>query len=371
MTNEKCNSLLNIDEYLNNNRIELLSSSKKCGLANTGHTCYINTIIQLLGHCYPFTLMLLDKKTKDKTLSHELKEIFDLTWNKGHSLRPYKFLKSLQSKFSFINIHEQQDSHEILSLIINKLNEELKIDISTLIPNNAENNSNDSSKLSINCDKAWFKHHKNEYSEIVELFYGQIINQIKCSNCSKIHHSYDYFSCLNLEIPNIKSMNIKLNDCIDSYFASMVLNDKSKSSNENTAEWKCDKCKQSAPSKKVSKIWKLPPMLFVCLKRNQNIKIHNNVEIPNLLDFACHQISQPIDKYNFTGSAIHIGDINFGHYIAMIKNAKDKVSDDFAYTLIDDVNITKISLQKGLNLVEKSYILLYSRTNDNDDNIKH
>ena len=45
----------------------------------------------------------------------------------GNSLIPIRFLKTLKLKFDYIDINQQNDLHEILLLILNKLNEEIKV----------------------------------------------------------------------------------------------------------------------------------------------------------------------------------------------------------------------------------------------------
>ncbi len=350
------NSLLNINQYFDKNKIIELQNSKKCGLANIGATCYINSIIQLLGHCYPFLLMILAKSIENNNdkplLFNELKEIFNLMWIQHHSLRPNKFLKALQINFNFIDINNQQDIHEILLLILNKINEELKINIKY---EETKYNNNISKILGKKCDEEWFNYHKKEYSEMIELFYGQIMNQIKCSNieCKKIHHSFDYFSMLELEIPKNKE-NISLNDCINSYFSSFYLN-----SNEEK-EWKCDKCNLYEKNKKVAKIWKMPPILFICIKRfeynstiNNMIKNDIDIDIPEKLNFDKYIISPKTNSnYSYIGSALHLGRYNFGHYITLLKNNNE-------YIVIDDQNINPVKIEIGSNLIKKSYILLY------------
>lgn len=365
-------SLLNINRYFNNDTQKNLENAAKTGLGNDSNTCYINSIIQLLGHCTPFTQMILEKnfdsiikeKNNEKPLiSIELREILDLMWIKHHSIKPNKFLKALQLNFDFINIYSQQDSSEILGFILDKLNEELKTTIDVNI-NDIIYNDILSKKLSKVCDREAYKFHKKEYSEIIELFYGQIINQTKCAECTKIHQSQDYFSCLKLEIPEIKNETntdnennkcITLENCINSYFASFYLNE----NNEN--EWKCDKCNTYSKNKKVAKIWKMPPLLFISFKRFRAdaSKINDLVKIPEKIDFSKYTIcpSNTNTKYNFVGTSLHLGRFDNGHYITIVK-------DNDNYILIDDINIRIMKENDATKLIdENSYMLLYKIEN--------
>jgi ubiquitin C-terminal hydrolase len=353
-------SLLNINNNFKSEILEEFENKKKCGLANIGATCYINSIIQLLGHCYPFTIMLLQKniiETEKPSISKELQEIFNLIWIQGHSLRPNKYLRALQINFNFINVNSQQDVHEVLLLILNKMNEELKCNLDVYAPQSSLNLGED--LLDIKCNKEWYNYHNKEYSEIIELFYGQIINQIKCSNinCQKLHHSYEYFSMLELEIPKLEN-KINLDDCIKSYFTPFYLN------NNDEKEWKCDKCNLYEKNKKLGKIWRMPPILFICVKRfifipeiNHIIKNNIDIKIPDELNFDDYIISPQTNfKYNYAGSIIHLGASNFGHYISIFKNNITQ-----KYTLIDDEIVRELSNEESKKIIEKSYILLFQR----------
>ncbi len=349
-------SLLNVNHYFDNDTQKQLENAPKAGLGNDSNTtCYINSIIQLLGHCLPFTQMILEKDftqiildNKNSTntdikplISVELKEILDLMWIKHHSIKPNKFLKALQLNFDFIDVYSQQDSSEILGFILDKLNQELKTKINVNI-NDINYSDILSKKLSKVCDREAYKFHKNEYSEIIELFYGQIINQTKCSECTKIHQSQDYFSCLKLEIPDIK--NITLEKCIKSYFTSFYLND------NNEKEWKCDKCNTYSKNKKVAKIWKMPPLLFISFKRFEAnaSKIDKTVEIPTKISFDDYVIcaDNTNTNYKLIGTSIHLGRFDNGHYITIIKNTDN-------YYLIDDVNIRIMKDEDALKIINE------------------
>tara|TARA_B110000211_G_scaffold231950_1_gene294603 strand:+ start:713 stop:1786 length:1074 start_codon:yes stop_codon:yes gene_type:complete len=356
---------MDISEFLLN------SNYKNGGLKNIGATCYINTLIQCLCSCSYFVNFILSEKYLDRIQNDnvyfikELKSIVNSLLVDGNSLIPVRFLKTLKLKFDFIDINEQNDLHEILLLILNKMNEEIKISdtlkyFDTNILRRSINNSDtEYKKLDDKCYKMWYELHKKEYSELVELFYGHSISQIVCGNCNFIHHNNEFFNILDLEIPEKDpKIPIDIYDCIEKHTSIEFLN-----YNIDDDKWKCDVCNESKKSGKVIKHWKFPPILIICLKRfyfdkNLNRMTKNNtyIDIPFELDLKDYTMSNKSKtKYKLESVGLHFGNIYGGHYSSVVR--KDKNTDD-KWLLIDDLTINKIN-KKDINL-NSAYMLFYS-----------
>ena len=356
---------MDISEFLLN------SNYKNGGLKNIGATCYINTLIQCLCSCSYFVNFILSEKYLDRIQNDnvyfikELKSIVNSLLVDGNSLIPVRFLKTLKLKFDFIDINEQNDLHEILLLILNKMNEEIKISdtlkyFDTNILRRSINNSDtEYKKLDDKCYKIWYELHKKEYSELVELFYGHSISQIVCGNCNFIHHNNEFFNILDLEIPEKDpKIPIDIYDCIEKHTSIEFLN-----YNIDDDKWKCDVCNESKKSGKVIKHWKFPPILIICLKRfyfdkNLNRMTKNNtyIDIPFELDLKDYTMSNKSKtKYKLQSVGLHFGNIYGGHYSSVVR--KDKNTDD-KWLLIDDLTINKIN-KKDINL-NSAYMLFYS-----------
>ena len=302
-----------------------------------------------------------------------MKSIFKSISIDGNSLIPIRFLKTLKLKFDFIDINQQNDLHEILLLIINKLNEEIKVSGSLQFYNSYKLESdisdieNDYTKIETKCYKKWYELHKKEYSEIVELFYGQSISQIVCGNCLHIHHNHESFNILNLELPqhnlndsdngDDSSNSINIYDCLKIHTTKELIN------NDND-DWKCDKCNEKKTSEKIIKYWNFPPNLIICLKRfyfdkHLGIMSKNNtyIDIPFELDLKDHTLSNDSHtKYKLMSIGLHFGDIYSGHYSAVVRKNPNNDND---WLMIDDLSINTIK-QKDLKAGNLAYVLFYS-----------
>lgn len=104
-------------------------------------------------------------------------------------------------------------------------------------------------------ERAWNEFTKKKESRILQLFYGQIKSTIKCSKCNIESSSYETFSNLSLELPQVPSY-CTLEDCLELYF-----------NGEKITDWNCPKCETKRDAVKKLDISKLPPILIIHFKR--------------------------------------------------------------------------------------------------------
>ena len=358
---------MDISEFVQN------KNYKNGGLKNMGATCYINTLIQCLCSCSYFVNFILSDVYLDRIQDNnsvdfitEMRSIVKSLLVDGNSLIPTRFLKTLKLKFDFIDINEQNDLHEILLLILNKMNEEIKVSDAikyfdtNILRASINNKDTEYKKLDDKCYKMWYELHKKEYSELVELFYGQSISQIACGNCNHIHHNNEFFNILDLELPKQEDPKIPINiyDCIQKHTSTEFLN-----YNIDDDKWVCNVCNESEKSEKIIRHWKFPPILIVCLKRfyfdkNLNRMTKNNslVDIPYELDLKDYAMSNKCKtKYKLQSVGLHFGNIYGGHYSSLVRKDKNK---DNEWLLIDDLTINTIK-KKDINF-NFAYMLFYS-----------
>jgi ubiquitin carboxyl-terminal hydrolase 8 len=302
------------------------------GLANLGATCYINTTISCLANCHIFLNFILTKVSpNDQNLISELYMILNSQINEKKSVVPRRFVECLNKNIKELEIYTQNDINEFLAILIDKLNrcicQEITVKRSDLFKiNRYQNTPYDNQRLKM--DLNWFSIHEKEYSELLDIFYGQNISQIVCGNCDHIHHNYEIY--FNIMAP-IVSTDMVLDDCLNHHFKEEILN-------QEDHLWKCDKCNSFSKSKKTIKLWKNPSILIISLKRftYDFKKINQNIQIPNELDIKKYSLSKKNNKYKLKSVAMHMGNMNNGHYYSICKHANEK------WYIIDDLDVKEI-----------------------------
>lgn len=351
MNNEKEKKNFNITATNEKDFFEQLKGRGINGLQNLGNTCYVNTTLQCLGHTTSFLTHILCQKwkTDDKDRFHdEFYLIYKALWVNNKSVIPMRFIKSISKYVNAWEVNWQSDMHEFIIFCIDSLNRE----ICTQLPKYEKNlgiKPNTYDLLQHKADVHWNNMIGKEYSSLISIFYGQIINQIVCKKCDSIYHNYEPFSALMLPISDNGSLPLSLNDCIINYF-------KAENLNENSKNWKCDKCKTYEPCLKTLKFWRLPKTLIICLKRFDmmgNNKNNKKIDFPTTLDLSDNMIGPEEKKYDLVSVANHYGQLMGGHYNAYTKDPNNN------WFLHDDLSIEKCKSVKDV-ITQNAYVLFYN-----------
>lgn len=336
------------------------STKNTHGLANLGATCYVNTVVQCLGYCPSFLKFMLEgPRPHDRAtpLADELRDVYQEIWLNGNAIAPRKFVKSLQDSLgSYINIFEQNDIAEFLILYLDKLNTDLgtTVDISEGLLENIRKQASTYAnaqygELAYQMDINWINAIKKEYSPIMDIFYGQLISQIMCGKCHKIHHNYETYNSMCVPI----SQHATLEEAIHLHLSDEVVN------NKEDMLWKCDKCNECAPSKKSIKLWRNPHILAVTIKRFDYTLRKNNqaIRAPLHLDLTSYSINPASpSKYKLVSVGIHCGmGLGFGHYNCCCRHTSGK------WFVADDANVWEASDREVEFALNQGYMYFYER----------
>ncbi len=193
------------------------------GLKNIGNSSYMNSIIQCLSHCqdlayyYISDLYLNDLKIKpkpnsnSKNISQSFSLVLKQLWiEQEKSINPIDLKYSI-SKYYFRYINSNQnDSNEFLLSLLCTLHEEInQPKVNGIIKFNEEPKLENESEIN-SSKRFWNLFKKMNNSIIINLFYGQIRNIMKCLSCTFVQTNFEVFSILPLEIPYLKKINILL-----------------------------------------------------------------------------------------------------------------------------------------------------------------
>lgn len=299
------------------------------GLSNLGNTCFLNSCIQVLNHTYEIHF-LVDSKIKSKLINvnlpdsvilKEWNDLRELMWSGNGTVSPNRFINTVQyiagkKDRDIFTGWLQNDITEFLLFIIDCIHNSISRKITMKINGNPENQTD---KLAIACYQLLQTTYSNDYSEIMDLFYGIYITSISSSD-NKITHSLkpEHYFVLDLQIFTRDGICNSIYDCFDLFVSPEEM------TKENA--WMNDATGEKEDILKGVSFWSFPKILVITFKRfspNGSQKINNVIQFPleNL------NLSKYVKGYNpnsyvydLFGVCNHMGNVSGGHYTAFVKN---------------------------------------------------
>ncbi|NBO98876.1 MAG: ubiquitin carboxyl-terminal hydrolase [Proteobacteria bacterium] len=328
------------------------------GFVNQGNTCFMNSILQCLSNTLKLTDYFLSGKYKEddpEQMNKRKKEYFlvlswinllNNVWETNQILHPKSFFENLANfKPKYYKL-QQQDSHECLGFILEILHKGLCYPITVEIKGTVKTRTDALMKKSLEQFKTFYE---NEYSAIIETFYGMLYNSVTCNSCNKTDDVFEPFNCLGLQVPQ---NNTSIYNCLDLSFGVP----------EIISSWKCEGCKKSGCVKTMS-LWSVPNFVIIQFKRfsggfSVSKKVDTHIDFPledlDLTKYISNLRGDP-NNYLYDCYAInyHNGDLDGGHYWSACRNVNN------CWYLFNDANVSKVT---DTNILTKNaYLLFYQR----------
>lgn len=304
------------------------------GLSNLGNTCYLNSTLQALRNTTELTAFFLEgrhqeflkgkqESNKSVILAKAYVDLLQCMWSgtRGQSIRPVGFFNDMcravdDTVFDQFKMRIAHDSHEFLMFMLDSLHEALAEEVNIVITRPPP--ATDADMMIQKALEFWRDMFRKSYSPMIDLVFGLYQREMHCQRCNKKTYSYETFNCLKVAtLQNVESMTLEA--CLQEELKE-----------ETIEEYACDHCAPTrATAIRRTKLWKLPKILFVALKRfsptGAKLQTPLSLNHQDEVSFDTHfsQASpEPsrLKKYSLFATIDHFGSSHGGHYTSQAKN---------------------------------------------------
>lgn len=341
--------------------MENFTSNKKCGLANLGNTCFINSVLQILLRIPEINNLLNDKSYRNR-INNNINSLLLIEWDSlredmlkenNNIISPNRFLAVIQhiAKIKNIDIftgYSQNDVQEFLLFVIDCFHLALKKSIKITISGVSQSEQDE---LAIKCYTKIQQMYENDYSEIFDIFHGIHVSQIFNENGNLISNNPETFYSIDLPLPLLNdNKNPSLEECFELYTSQELLDGENMYFDESS--------NQKIVAKKNILFWSLPKILIIDIKRfnSRVMKLQQLLNFPlDGLNLSKYVIGYNPNQYiyDLIGVCNHSGGVSGGHYTSFVR-------DNNCWYLCNDTQITNVSDEQQI-ITPKAYCLFYKK----------
>ena len=339
------------------------------GLENLGNTCFLNSCLHMLNHTYELNELLdsdnllnkIDKKKDDYIMLEEWNNLRQTMWSGNGIVSPKRFVMKVRELANKKNRdlftgYTQNDLPEFLLFFMDCVHNSICRPINFKVKGIQENNTD---KLAYVCYSMLQNIYKKEYSELMKMFYGIYVSEIR-SKETNVQHSVTPQNFFLLDLPIFMNMEKQLLSknlygCFDLFTHPEFL--------EGDNAWFNEKTGKKEDIQKRILFWSFPNILVITLNRfsiDGTKRVNNVIDFPinnlDLTKYACGYNPESY-KYDLYGICNHMGGVSGGHYTAFVRNYKDQWIhyDDEKHEIIDDLSCLVSS---------NAYCLFYRKKNN-------
>ena len=311
----------------------------------------MNSMLQCLLNTSPLREYFSDSEYKSclKTrsgLAATFAELVNDVWSgKRSSISPSTMKRQIEKHNPQFKGYRQHDSHELLLSILDGIHEELNSQ------DRSKQKYRDLDKLPLfkKAEEAWVEYNLRDRSMLVDIFVGQMISTLTCQSCDEISTVCESFWDLSVPLGDNTS------SCLKKFTNEELL--------DGDERPKCDKCNKRRAMLKQYKLWRLPKILVVQLKRftgsgrirskdSRMVELESEIDCKKLLHEESPHKTKTI--YRLYAVSNHMGGTGGGHYTASCKHFS---SDNWRY--FNDSSVSDISASRIQT--SDAYVLFYER----------
>lgn len=338
-----------------------LSHKGVVGLQNMGNTCYCNSTLQLLRACSEWNAYCLMKpfmahlETLPQESTHRIillayQDLLTSLWSAHYPayVRPSGFLsevsKAVQGTvYSSFGMPVPNDSHEYLVYVLDQIHEALRVHV-PWSPTPVPETATPTEHMRHLAQQGWNQFVSKNSSEVVRQFFGMMRKTITCSYCHQKTYKWEIFN--SIKIP-----------CEGATFYDWIQKEVNEVS--EIEDYQCDNCSARHPATIISHLWKLPPNLFITIRRFHYNGDKNMTPCPyqgenlSLARFFAPESEDLNQEYELRGISDHHGSHLGGHYTAQFKHP---ISEEWWW--FDDQTAQRLS---GPQCSSSNYIFVFKR----------
>ena len=290
------------------------------GLRNFGNVCFMNAVLQ----CLFFTPRIEEAlqgslneavKTEGELVRAVRELLTDMRLGQHSSFSVTKIKGILSTVAPQFLDYTQHDAQEFLRFLLDALHEELNRGSKAQKAPKLTRTLEGAQKIEDLASLWWQESTRRDSSGLTDLFQGQLMHILTCSNCHNSTYTFEVFLDLSLPIPVAggswySAVGCSLQQCFEEF-----------TSEKEIEGVKCKRCGPQTCKGRMM-VHRFPKVLVLHLKRftmdiDSEGKINAPVTCPALsLDLGKYASRTATARYDLYAVAHHIGDIDYGHYYA-------------------------------------------------------